>query len=107
MGHDTFRGLYMLECARINRVRMLHETNYRQRCIYRHCVLNSHVLQTVERILSKFAGNVLLLTISVKDYVLFMFTYRAHACIRMCAFAYFLTDYVQICWEHTTTHHKW
>jgi hypothetical protein len=26
---------------------------------------------------------------------------------RMCAFAYFGTDHVQICWEHITTHHKW
>jgi hypothetical protein len=32
-----------------------------------------------ERIISKFAGNILLLTISVKDYVLFIFTHRAHA----------------------------
>jgi hypothetical protein len=69
-------------------------------------------IQTVERILSKCAGNVLLLTISVKDYVLFMFTHRACGCVRagtahMCAFAYFWTDYVHICWEHTTSHHKW
>jgi hypothetical protein len=52
-GHDTFRGLNMLcvhatrararAVARINRVRMLHKTNYRQRFMYRHCVLNSHV----------------------------------------------------------------
>jgi hypothetical protein len=49
-GHDTFRWLYMLcvhatraQCARINRVRMLHENNCRQRFIYCHCVLNSHV----------------------------------------------------------------
>jgi hypothetical protein len=81
-GHDTFRGLYMLcvhatcgvrvQCARTNRMRMFS---------YRHCVLKSCLLQTVERILSKFAGNVLLLTISVKDYLLFMFTHRAHACV--------------------------
>jgi hypothetical protein len=25
---------------------------------------------------------------------------------RVCAFAYFCTDYLKICWEHTTTHHK-
>jgi hypothetical protein len=25
---------------------------------------------------------------------------------RMCAFAYFLTDSLQIFWEHTTTHHQ-
>jgi hypothetical protein len=45
------------------------------------CTEQSCLLQAVERILSKFAGNVLLLTISVKDYVLFMFT---HACARVC-----------------------
>jgi hypothetical protein len=32
-----------VQCARINRVRLLHETIYRQRFIYHHCVLNSHV----------------------------------------------------------------
>jgi hypothetical protein len=25
---------------------------------------------------------------------------------RVCAIAYFWTDYLKICWEHTTTHHK-
>jgi hypothetical protein len=38
-----------------------------------------------ERIHFKFAGNILRLTISVKDYVRLMFTHRAHACERMCA----------------------
>jgi hypothetical protein len=38
-----------------------------------------------ERILSKFAGNILRLTISGKDYVLFIFTHRSHACERACA----------------------
>jgi hypothetical protein len=46
------------------------------------CTEQSWLLQTVERILSKCAGNVLLLTISVKDYVLFMFTHVA--CARAC-----------------------
>jgi hypothetical protein len=68
----------------INRVRILHETNYRQWFIYRQCTEQSCLLQTVEQILSKFAGNVLLLTIRVKDYVLFMFTHRARACVRAC-----------------------
>jgi hypothetical protein len=39
----TQRARVPVQCARLNRVRMLHETNYRQRFIYRHCVLNSHV----------------------------------------------------------------
>jgi hypothetical protein len=37
------RARVRVQCALINRVHMLHETNYRQRFIYRHCVLNSHV----------------------------------------------------------------
>jgi hypothetical protein len=45
------------------------------------CVLNA----IFERILFKFAGNILRLTISVNDYVLSMFTHRAHACERACA----------------------
>jgi hypothetical protein len=52
------------------------------------CVLNAracvHSL-IFERIISKCAGNILLLTIRVNDYVLFMFTHRAHACQRACA----------------------
>jgi hypothetical protein len=52
------------------------------------CVLNArpfvHSL-IFERIISKFAGNILLLTISIKDYVLFIFTHRAHACECACA----------------------
>jgi hypothetical protein len=39
----TQRARMRMQCARINRVRMLHETNYRHRFIYRHCVLNSDV----------------------------------------------------------------
>jgi hypothetical protein len=39
----TQRARVRVQCARINRVRILHEINYRQRFIYRHCVLNSHV----------------------------------------------------------------
>jgi hypothetical protein len=125
-----------VQYARINRVRMLHETNYRQRFIYRHCVLNSHVYskrpngfspnmlgtyyyspsvlrttyfscsRTVSaracvlsarvcvhslifgRIISKFAGSILRLTISGKDYVLFVFTHRVYACKRASASAY-------------------
>jgi hypothetical protein len=58
------------------------------------CTEQSCLLQTVTRILSKIAGNVLLLTIRVKDYVLVMFTQRARACVRvkrahMCALSYF------------------
>jgi hypothetical protein len=51
------------------------------------CVLNAracvHSL-IFERIISKFAGNILLLTVSVKDYVLFIYTHRAHVCERVC-----------------------
>jgi hypothetical protein len=49
------------------------------------CVLNAracvHSL-IFERIISQFAGNILLLTISVKDYVLFIF--KDCACARAC-----------------------
>jgi hypothetical protein len=73
-GHDTFRELYICLCARNVRARA---------CVLsaRTCV---HSL-IFERILSKFAGNILRLTISGNDYVLLMFTHRAHACERACA----------------------
>jgi hypothetical protein len=69
-GYDTFRGLYIL-CVHATRARA--------------CVLSARVCVhslIFERIISKVAGNILLLTISVKDYVLFMFTHRARA--RVC-----------------------
>jgi hypothetical protein len=43
-------------------------------------------------------------------YICFVCTQCAHVrakSARMCTFAYFVTDSLQICWEHTTTHHKW
>jgi hypothetical protein len=40
-----------------------------------------------ERILSTFAEDILWLTLSGKDYVLFIFTHRAHVCERVCASA--------------------
>jgi hypothetical protein len=46
----------------------------------RSCVLSARAcvhLLIFERIISKCAGNILLLTISIKDYILFMFTHRA------------------------------
>jgi hypothetical protein len=43
-----------------------------------------------ERIISKCAGDILLLTISVKDYVLFIFTHHAHACARACVIRHLL-----------------
>jgi hypothetical protein len=52
------------------------------------CVLNARVpvhSLIFERIISRFAGNILLLTINVKDYVLFIFTHCAHACERACS----------------------
>jgi hypothetical protein len=70
-GHDTFRVLYIL-CAHAMCACVLSA---------RTCV---HSL-IFERILSKFAGNRLRLTISGKDCVLFIFTHRAHACERACA----------------------
>jgi hypothetical protein len=44
-----------------------------------------------ERSLFEFAGNILRLTISVKDYVFVMFTHRAHACERACVRAVWLS----------------
>jgi hypothetical protein len=50
------------------------------------CVPNAHVCMhsLIFRIIFKFAGNILRLTISVKDYILFMFTHGAHPCDRAC-----------------------
>jgi hypothetical protein len=61
-------------------------------CVHatRACVLSARVCVhslIFERIMSKFSGNILRLTISGKDYVLFMFTHRAHAWKRACASA--------------------
>jgi hypothetical protein len=61
-GHDTFRGLYI--CARV----------------FVHSLI-------FERIMSKFAGNILRLTISGKYYVLFIVTHRVYACKRASASA--------------------
>jgi hypothetical protein len=52
------------------------------------CLLSAHICVhslIYKRILSKFPGNILRLTISGKDYVLFIFPHRAHACERACA----------------------
>jgi hypothetical protein len=57
-----------------------------------------------ERIVSELAGNILRLTIGGKDYVLFIFTHRAHAYER--AYVYLWTDSLQICGEHTANHIK-
>jgi hypothetical protein len=74
------------------------------------CTEQTCLFQTVERILSKCAGNVLLLTISVKDYILSMFTHHVYACKReresarmVNTFRYLWTDSFQICWANTTT----
>jgi hypothetical protein len=75
----TQRARLRVQCARINRVRMLHEPIIASGSFIVTGTEQSCLLQTVEQILSKFAGNVLLLTISVKDYILFMFTHRARA----------------------------
>jgi hypothetical protein len=63
-----------------------------------------------QRILSKLGRNRLRVMTRGVGYMLCVCTQRARVRAKsahMCAFAYFLTDYVQICWEHTTTHHKW
>jgi hypothetical protein len=57
-----------------------------------------------ERILSKCAGNILRLTISGKDYLLFMFKHHAYACVKARVIKW--TDSLQICGEHTTNHNK-
>jgi hypothetical protein len=85
----TQRARVRVQCACINRVRMLHLSPAVH--LSSMCTEQSCLLQTVERILSKCAANVLLLTISVKDYVICMVTHRARACVRakrarMCAY---------------------
>jgi hypothetical protein len=92
-GHDTFRGLYIV-CVHARRARARAVRTYWPRAhvtwhqlspavhLSSLCTEQSCLPQTVKRILSKFAGNVLLLIISVNDNVLFMFTHRARACVR-------------------------
>jgi hypothetical protein len=72
------------------------------------CVCPAIRFHISQRIFSKFAGNILWVRTRIVGYLLFS-ARNARACIlnaRMCAFAYFRTDSLQICWEHTTTHHK-
>ena len=60
----------------------------------RACVLSARVCVhslIFERIMSKFAGNILRLTISGKDYVLFIVTHRVYACKRASASAVVIT----------------
>jgi hypothetical protein len=52
-------------------------------CVLNVCVCVHSLI--FKRIIAKFAGNIQLLTISVKDNVLCMFTHRAHACESTCA----------------------
>jgi hypothetical protein len=65
-----------------------------------------------QRILSIFRGNILRVMTRCMGYIFCVCMKRARVCVRgklahMSASAYFLTDSIQICWEHTTTHHKW
>jgi hypothetical protein len=65
-----------------------------------------------QRIFSKFGGNLLRVMTCSAGYICAVCTQCARMRVRakrahMCAFAYFWTDSVHICWEHTTTHHKW
>jgi hypothetical protein len=60
----------------------------------RACVLSARVCVhslIFERIMSKFAGNILRLTICGKDYVLFIVTHRVYACKRASASACVIT----------------
>jgi hypothetical protein len=54
-----------------------------------------------QRIFAKFGGNILRVMTRCMGYIYVVCTQR------MCAFPYFLTESVQMCWEHTTTRHKW
>jgi hypothetical protein len=78
-----------VQCARINRVRLLH-----WRSMKPIIASGSFIVTVYWTVMStpngrteslQFSGNLLLLTISVKDYLLFMFMHRAHACKRACA----------------------
>jgi hypothetical protein len=72
------------------------------------CVCPAIRFHISQRIFSKFVVNILLVMTRCMGYTLCVCTQRARAMYaRMCEFAYFLTDSVQIGWEHTTTHHKW
>jgi hypothetical protein len=77
-------------------------------CVCVYPAIRFHISQ---RIFSKFGGNLLRVMTRYAGYICVVCTQCGRTRVRakrayMCAFAYFLTDYVQICWEHTTTHHK-
>jgi hypothetical protein len=78
MGHDMCCGIFIV---------LVYTTRVRARVCIR-------------LLLNRLSQNIVLLTIGIKDYVLFMFTHRAHA------FVYLWTDVHQICGENTTNHNK-
>jgi hypothetical protein len=75
------------------------------------CVLNARTCMyslISERILSKFAGDILWLTLSGKDYVLYIFTHCASACVSgrvVKSFTNLWMDSLQIWWAYTTNDH--
>jgi hypothetical protein len=85
----TQRARVRMQCAHINRMRVLHWRSMKPIIASGSFIVTVYwtVMSTPNgrTIPSKLAGNVLLLAIRVKDYVLFMFTHRAHACERVCA----------------------
>jgi hypothetical protein len=64
---------------------------HRARACVRAKRARMYALAYFERIMSKFAGNILQLTISGKDYVLFIVTHRVYACKRASASACMIT----------------
>jgi hypothetical protein len=73
------------------------------------CVCPDIRFHISQRIFSELAGNLLRVMTRSVGSICFVCTHVRAKQAHMCAFAYFLTDSVQICWEHTTstTHHKW
>jgi hypothetical protein len=67
--------------------------------VMRACVLSACVCVhslIFERIMSKFAGNILRLTISGKDYVLVIVTHRMYACKRASESACVITHHLSM-----------
>jgi hypothetical protein len=62
----------------------------------RNWLFGVNLLRVMRRVMRRSVG-----------YICFVCTQCARTRAHMCAFAYFWTDTVQICWEHTMTHHKW
>jgi hypothetical protein len=77
-------------------------------CVCLSVCLSGYKFPHSQRIFSKFGGNIIWVMTRIVGYLLFS-ERNSRVCAkraRMCALAYFSTDSLQICWEHTTTHHK-